>query len=371
MAAPFEHLGPFSDLVDAVDAQHPLFPAAPPGPETRVRLREVLAFEEAPGAPIDVRIDERWTADGVDGEVVSWSVGFGPRTETWVLRPAGVTGPLPGVVALHDHSGYKYHGKEKIADGPRGTEPDVRAGRERAYGGRAFANELARRGFTVLVPDVFLWGSRRFPLDVMPPSITELAESTEGTEAERYNAAARSHEDLVAKYCALLGTTVPGIIAAEDRVAARYLQSRPDVRADAIGCVGLSGGGARAALLQATCDSIRAVVVAGMMSTYAPLLDHNVASHTWMLFPPGWSRHGDWPDIAACRAPSPLMVQYLEGDALFPLAGMRAAHARLAQHYRAAGDADGYKGLFYPGPHRFDTEAQEAAFAWLARHLAG
>ena len=38
-------------------------------------------------------------------------------------------------------------------------------------------------------------------------------------EAERYNAAAHPHEDLVAKYCALLGTTVAGIIAAEDRIA--------------------------------------------------------------------------------------------------------------------------------------------------------
>lgn len=371
MTGNFAHLGPFSDLVDAVDDQRPLFPEASPGPETQARVRETLAFTESSSAPGDVQITERWTADGVDGEVVSWSVGYGPRTEAWVLRPAGATGPLPSVVALHDHGGYKYYGKEKIADGPGGPEPGMPALRERAYGGRAFANELARRGFTVLVPDVFLWGSRRFPVDVMPDSIADLADTTQGTEAERYNAAARPHEDLVAKYCALLGTTVAGIIAAEDRIAVRYLRSREDVRADAIGCIGLSGGGGRAVLLQATCDAMRAAVVVGMMSTYAPLLDHHVASHTWMLFPTGWSRHGDWPDIAACRAPSPLLVQYLEGDALFPLAGMRAAHERLTGHYATAGDAGAYEGQFLPGPHRFDLAAQEAAFAWLDRHLTG
>ncbi len=369
MASSFAHLGPFSDLVDVVDAQRPRFPTEPPGPETRSRLREILAFEEAPGTPGDVRVEERWTADGVDGEAVSWSVGFGPRVEAWVLRPAGVTGPLPGIVALHAHGGYKYVGKEKVADGPHGVAPGLTAFRDRAYGGRAFANELARRVFTVLVPDVFLWGSRRFPLDVMPESIAALAETTGGSEAERYNAAARPHEDLVAKYCALLGTTLPGIVAAEDRIAVRYLESRDDVRAGAIACVGLSGGGARAVLLQATCDTIRAAVVAGMMSTYAPLLDRNVVSHTWMLFPPGWSRFGDWPDIAASRAPSPLMVQYLEDDELFPLEGMRAAHARLTEHYAAADAAGGYEGVFYPGHHRFDVEAQETAFAWLARQL--
>jgi dienelactone hydrolase len=369
MTERYAHLGPFSDLVDAVAAQQPRFPLALPGPGTQARVREALAFEEAASEPVDVRVEERWEADGVAGEAVSWSVGYGPRTEAWVLRPAGATGPLPGVVALHDHGGYKYFGKEKIADGPNGTEPDLHETRERAYGGRAFANELARRGFTVLVPDVFLGGSRRYPLEAMPDLIRTLAETTDGTEPERYNAAARPHEDLVAKYCALLGTTVAGIVAAEDRLAVRYLQSRPDVRPDAIGCVGLSGGGARAVLLQATCDAIRASVVAGMMSTYASLLDRHVTSHTWMLFPNGWSRHGDWPDIAACRAPSPLLVQYLEDDALFPLAGMRAAHERLAGHYTAVDAAGGYEGEFYPGHHRFDLDMQESAFAWIARQL--
>ena len=39
--------------------------------------------------------------------------------------------------------------------------------RKLPYGGRAYANALAREGFVVLVHDVFLWGSRRFPLDTM------------------------------------------------------------------------------------------------------------------------------------------------------------------------------------------------------------
>jgi dienelactone hydrolase len=188
-------------------------------------------------------------------------------------------------------------------------------------------------------------------------------------EITRYNAAASQHEHLVEKYCAVLGTTLAGLVAYEDRVALEYLRSRPDVIADRVGCIGLSGGGCRSALLLATSPHITAAVIVGMMSTYPHLLDHNVASHTWMFFPAGWSRYGDWPDLAACRAPTPLLVQYDADDQLFTLEGMRAADERIAGHYRGIGYAERYQGQFYPGPHKFDLEMQVDAFAWLTRQL--
>jgi len=106
-----------------------------------------------------------------------------------------------------------------------------------------------------------------------------------------------------------------------------------------------------------------------MMSTYDELIDSCVAPHTWMLFPAGWSSRGDWPDLAACRAPSPLLVQYALDDALFTPAGMRGADKRISAHYRASGAADAYRGEFYPGPHRFDAPMQDDAFAWLKTQL--
>jgi dienelactone hydrolase len=186
--------------------------------------------------------------------------------------------------------------------------------------------------------------------------------------ASRYNELAAEHEHTVEKYCTVFGTTFSGLISYEDRVAAAYLAGRPDVRAGGLGCVGLSGGGLRATLLQATCGQIRAAAVVGMMSTYEGLLDHNM-SHTWGLFPRGWSRRGDWPDVAACRAPSPLMVQYNLEDQIFTQEGMRAAHRRLRAHYRAAGRPGNYTGRFYPGPHKFDLQMQKHAFDWLANTM--
>jgi dienelactone hydrolase len=173
----------------------------------------------------------------------------------------------------------------------------------------------------------------------------------------------------VAKYCTLLSTSLAGVVAYEDRVALEYLKSRHDVVNGRLGCIGLSGGGCRAALLQATSVDISVSVIVCMMSTYGRLLDAHVAPHTWMLFPPGLAEVGDWPDLAACRAPSPLVVQYTRGDQLFPLAGMVAAHERLGESYAAAGAPGAYVGQFFDGQHCFDQTMQTAAFAELARWL--
>ena len=338
-----------------------------PARRLRRKAREVLGFTAADERPQDIRSERTWSDDGVDGEEVSWSVGFGPRTTAWVLKPAGHSSPLPGQIALHDHGHFKFFGKEKIADGPDGPVTSLKGFRDIYYGGRAFANALAKEGFVVVVHDSFLWGSRRFPLDVMPARELSLAEAVgatleqeaAGKEIVRYNGAAYLHEHLVSKYCTLLGTNLAAVIAFEDRVALNYLRSRKDVYPGRAGCIGLSGGGLRSTLLRATSDHVAACVIAGMMTTYEGLLSDCVAPHTWMLFPAGWSRRGDWPDLASSSAPSPLLVQYLLDDPQFTVAGMRGADAKIAANYASAGAGQAYLGEFYPGPHRFDLRCRE------------
>jgi dienelactone hydrolase len=371
----YEHLGAFSDWADEARRQTSLHPVAVPSEQTRRAIREMLGFSEDSRAVAEVQTERVWESDGLRGEEVSWSVGYGPRTRAWVLMPAAANNPLPGVLALHGHDGFKFFGKEKVADGPDDPPASVTEVREELYEGRTFANALAKKGFVVLAHDVFLWGSRRFPWEVMPQSVHRAVEDFRAAheghpdEVELYNVAARHHEHVVAKYCSLLGTTLAGVVASEDRSAVNYLRSRPGVISASVGCVGLSGGGCRAALLQATCKSIGAAVVVGMMTTHEQLLDHHVDRHTWMYLPPGLARICDWPDLAASRAPSPLLVQYNRDDHLFSPEGMQAAHERIASHYRSTGRAEAYSGEFYDGPHKFDVDMQESAFDWLERQL--
>ncbi|MCL3862886.1 acetylesterase [Actinotalea sp. K2] len=374
----FAHLGAYSDWV--AHAPGPRARAArPPAKDVHRAVREVLAVPvDAPQGPQDLRVEHRWVADGVQGEELSWSVGFGPRTSAWLLAPQGAHEPLPGVLALHGHDGFKLYGKEKIADGPEPVLPVVAALRATYSEGRAWANDLAREGFLVLVPDVFGWGSRRFRLEDMPPLMRVLGQTTAGVappdevggstpqDVAVYNAAAWHHEHVVEKYCRLLGTTMAAVVSREDRIALEVLRGRGAGR---IGTVGLSGGGCRSALLRATSDHVTAAVVVGMMSSYDALLDHDVVNHTWMLLPGDLPGRFDWPDVVASGAPAPLLVQYARGDQILPLEGALAAHGRIGAHYAAAGDPTAYTGQFVDGPHAFDLAMQRVAFDWLAAHL--
>jgi dienelactone hydrolase len=377
----YRDLGIYSDIVDQARRHGPLFPLASPGPETQAKVREVLGWCDHPEQEVaqDLRVERTWVKDGLCGEELSWSVGYGPRTSAWLLKPEGASGPLPGVLALHDHGGFKWYGKEKIADGPDEPHIPVDGFRQSAYGGRAWANALAKEGFAVLVPDTFLWGSRKFPLAEMETALSGRLPAVAGRyqqeaygvpdEVAYYNYVTGHHEHVVSKYLNLVGTGLPGVVCFEDRIALNVLRARPDVLPDQVAAMGLSGGGNRAGLLRATATGLKAAVVVGLMSTYEGLLDHSTVTHTWMFFPFAWARHGDWPDLVACHAPAPLLVQYDKDDQLFTMEGMQAAHARLQGHYAAVGHPEAYTGQFYPGPHKFDLPMQAAAFAWLKEQL--
>ncbi|GAA4775686.1 alpha/beta hydrolase family protein [Microbacterium gilvum] len=357
---------PFSAPAEAVD------PAT-----LRSRLRDELGVPPAPAA-IRVVEDGSWTRDGVDGVALRWSAGFGADVEGWLLRPAGERRALPGILALHCHGGMKFHGKEKIADGPvsprfAANDGRVAAFRGDAYDGVAVANVFARAGYAVLAHDAFGWGGRRQRIADMPERVRRAAErdpaSGSSDESERYDAHAGAAEDAVAKTLGVLGTSWGGIIAQGDLVAARILAER--AAPGGVVAVGHSGGGARAGLLSALADdAVRGAGVVSMMSTIDAVLDGYVHTHTWALMTPGLGRVGEWPDIVAARAPRPLFVGYATGDRLFPLEGMRAADARIRARYRVAGAPDAYRAHWADAPHSFRAPAQHAFLDWASELFA-
>src|SRR5213078_1547442 len=84
-----------------------------------------------------------------------------------VLVPKKGKRPLPAVVALHDHGGFYLWGKEKLVE-TEDEHPVVTDFKKRYYAGSSIATELVRRGYVVIVIDMFYWGERRMLLDGDP-----------------------------------------------------------------------------------------------------------------------------------------------------------------------------------------------------------
>jgi dienelactone hydrolase len=275
-------------------------------------------------------------------------------------------------VGLHDHGGNKYFGLRKITRMSKDPHPAMLRHQEEYYGGAAWANELARRGYVVLVHDTFTFGSRRMRLADLPGNIrNNLVESNPEAEDEiqRYNQFAGNHEHIIAKSLFSAGMTWPGVFVFDDQRAVDYLASRPDVDATRIGCGGLSGGGLRTVMLTGADERIRCSCCVGMMTTWRDYLLNKCYTHTWMCYVPGLPRDLDYPEVLGLGAPNPVLVLNNRQDELFTMPEMERADRILTEVYKKAGATDRYRASFYEGPHKFDREMQKEAFAWFDRWL--
>jgi dienelactone hydrolase len=340
-------------------------------PVARARFRELLLGPGGAATPVAV-VQHHFEFDGLSIEHIQWQLPYGPPTEALVLKPAGATGKLPGIVGLHDHGGNKYFGLRKITRMSKDPHPAMLRHQDEYYGGAAWANELARRGYVVLVHDTFTFGSRRMRLADLPGNIrNNLVESNPEAEDEikRYNQFAGNHEHLIAKSLFSAGMTWPGVFVFDDQRAVDYLASRPDVDATRIGCGGLSGGGLRTVMLTGADERIRCSCCVGMMTTWRDYLLNKCYTHTWMCYVPGLPRDLDYPEVLGLGAPNPILVLNNRQDELFTMPEMERADRILSEVYKKAGATDRYRASFYDGPHKFDREMQKEAFAWFDRWL--
>ena len=363
--------------------------------KARDTLAQLLHFPAEVHAT-DVQTHERFAHGGLEIEEISWQLPYGPRTGAYFLKPEGARGRLPGILALHDHGGIKYFGKRKIVRTGSQIHPLLEEHQKAYYGGVGWANEIARRGFAVLVHDVFPFETRKILASDLPPHVVErmmsppeeIRELTPGDLMRRagderyevpageprdriaaYNAFAGQHESIIAKSLFCAGITWPGIMVAEDRAALDYLAARPDVDPRRIGCGGLSGGGLRTVYLAGLDDRIRCAVCAGFMSTWRDFLLSTSYTHTWMIYAPGLAGLMDFPEILGMRVPLPTLVLATTEDPLFSFPETERACRILQETYRKAGAPERFRLSASPGPHTFDLPMQAEAFAWMGRWL--
>jgi len=337
----------------------------------RKRVLERLAPVDL-GGPPEVTVVSRHSFDGLDFERLSWQLPAGPRTEAVFIKPSGVEGPLPGILALHDHAANKFLGWRKITRTGSDDWKIQRLHQAEYYEGTAWANEIARQGYAVLVHDTFPFASRRVRVADVSPEVRAGGVDPEPDDLEgiaRYNAFAAQHEHVMEKSLLSAGTTWPGVYLVEDQRALDVLSSRPGVDPARLGCAGLSGGGMRTVFLGGLDERIKVAVAVGFMTTWRDFVLDKSFTHTWMTYVPLLPRELDFPEILALRAPAATMVLNCREDPLYSLPEMERADAILRETFERAGAADRYRCNFYGGGHKFDREMQADAFAWFDRFL--
>ncbi|MFD2203332.1 dienelactone hydrolase family protein [Shivajiella indica] len=335
------------------------------------KTKERMGYLGLEGKP-KITVHRQSKFDGLICEEISYQLPYGNPTRAVILKPENTKGKLPAVLGLHCHGGNKYLGLEKIAKTGNDVSDYVQQHQDTYYEGKAWANELAKRGYVVMVHDTFTFGSRRVMLEDVPEErrmgIFDF-DMSKKENIDAYNRWASDHEHIMAKSLFSAGISWPAVYLAEDQVALDILASREDVDKERLGCAGLSGGGLRTVMLGGLDPRISCAISVGFMTTWVDLLLNKSHTHTWMIYIPLLPRELDFPEIFALRAPKPTLVLNDMEDNLFTLEEMKKADGILSGIFQKAGASDRYKCSFYPGPHKFDQAMQEEAFIWFDRWI--
>jgi dienelactone hydrolase len=338
--------------------------------QARGKLTERLGIPDIGTLP-KITVKNKTVFDGLSIEEISWQLPYGRATEAIVLKPQNAKGKLPGILAFHDHGGNKYFGKQKITRISQ-QHTMMEDHQREYYSGFAWANEIAKRGYVVMVSDAFPFESRRVHLSDVPEAMRNGLNDlnhNEPTNINAYNEWARQHEHVMAKSLFSAGTTWPGVFFAEDQKALDILCAREDVDASKIGCGGLSGGGMRTVFMGGLDERIKCAVCVGFMTTWKDFILYKSFTHTWMTYVPISPNELDFPEILGLRVPLPTLVLNDTDDDLYTLAEMQRADTILKEVYTKAKAVDRYKSSFHPGPHKFDASMQTEAFDWFDQWL--
>ncbi|MEN6548976.1 MAG: alpha/beta hydrolase family protein [Armatimonadia bacterium] len=334
--------------------------------EARANLRGLLHYDPPPVAPAP-EVVERVQCRGYVREKLYFNTTSHIRVPAFLLIPDNAPRPCPGIVGLHDHGAFFAWGKEKIVE-VENEHPALTGFKKMGYGGRSWASELARRGYVVLVIDMFYWGERRLVLDEDPPSWRDPEKMTE----EEIGAFHRRSGDFTGRTAVGLfeaGVTWAGVMFMDDYRTMDYLATRPEVDPDRLGCCGLSVGGFRSAHLAGLHPRVKAAVVCGWMCSYEAMLKAKLTSIGYWGLIPGLWQYQDLPDVVSMAAPAGLMCIQGTQDGLFTNEGVQQAYDKISKVYAKAGVPDRFQGVTYDGPHEFNVPMQEKAFDWLDRWL--
>lgn len=281
-------------------------------------------------------IDQIEIKDGIR-ETVLFQSREGMTIYGYFLKPRDVTEPLPAVLALHGHG----RGVDDIV----GIEEDGNLREEWSGVHRDYALQALSKGYAVLAIEQFGFGHRR--------------------DAIARKAGAHSSSCQTAAGAAFLfGQTMIGWRVWDVMRSIDYLETRPEVDASRIACMGLSGGGTTTLHATALEPRIKVGVVSGYFNRFADCI--MAIPHCIDNFIPGVLNVCEMPDIAGLVPPRALFVESGTLDPIFPIEAFKTAVGDAQRIYDCFGIPDKFGFEIFEDEHVFFGKG---AFEFLKRWL--
>jgi dienelactone hydrolase len=249
------------------------------------------------------------------------------RPDVWMsanlFLPEGAK-KVPGVLCVHGHWGMARR------------EPTVQM---RALG-------LVKLGFAVLLVDAFGAGERA-------PVIRK----------------GSYHGALLGASLWPAGQTLLGVQVFDNRRAADYLASRPEVDGTKLGITGASGGGNQTMYAGALDSRFSAVVPVCSVGTYQAYL--KIACCMCEVLP-GALRFTEEGDVLGLVAPRALMVISATKDSFqFSVGEAKKSLERARAIFKLHGKEDSLSHTVIDSGHNYNRPMREAMYGWMQKHLMG
>ena len=291
--------------------------------------------------PVDIDADLLYSIedDGLIRERVVFDSEEHMSVPCVVLKPADMPsdGTAPAILCSHGHGPF---GKEPVA----GNSTSVALRENMTRHNYNYAEQMARRGFLTISPDLRCFGERADGVDPYP---------------------GRDRCNVHFVRGAILGLYTLTLNIWDMMRCIDYLQSRPEVNPSRIGMMGLSQGGTMTTFTAAVEPRIRAADIIGYVN---PWYDFGIvdANFCGSQIVPEVYRYLDTHDIAGLIAPRPLLIEMGVHDTTFAIESMLTGYEGVKRIYDAAGATDNLWSDIHPGGHAF---AGDKAFEFFEKYL--
>jgi len=255
----------------------------------------------------------------------------------YLLAPKSATAPYPTVVCVPGHG----RGVDDIVGiDDKGQDRTDQAGYQ-----HDFAIQATEHGMAAVAIEPMAFGCRRDPVTKTKGLGTAACQPSAGA-------------------LLLLGQTMIGWRVYDVMRTIDWIETRKELDAARVGCMGISGGGTCTLFASALEPRIRAAMVSGYLNTFRECIMS--VSHCIDNYVPGILNWAEQYDVAGLIAPRPLFAESGERDDIFPIAASRESFARVQKVYGVFDATVAVEQETFDGPHSFWGKR---GLPFLAKHL--